>query len=56
MGQCVDALKTNIINGRTNRGLCVTNCEDDGATLLDNLQLLLRALDFASLNPSTSHG
>jgi hypothetical protein len=29
VGQFVDALKTNIINGRTNRGLCVTNCEDD---------------------------
>jgi hypothetical protein len=56
MGQFVDALKTNITNGCTNRGLCVTNCEDEGATLLDNLQLLLRALDFASLNLSTTHG
>jgi hypothetical protein len=37
------------------RGLCVTNCEDDGATLLDNLQSLLRAADFASRNPSMSN-
>ncbi|PNF27190.1 hypothetical protein B7P43_G06485 [Cryptotermes secundus] len=32
-----------------------TNCEDDGATLLDNLQLVLREPDAASRNVSTSH-
>jgi hypothetical protein len=38
VGQFVDALKTNIISGHAFRGLCGINCEDDGATLLDNLQ------------------
>jgi hypothetical protein len=56
VGQFVDALKTSIINGLAFIGLCETNCEDDGATLLDNLQLLLRAVDASSLNPSSSHG
>jgi hypothetical protein len=41
--QFTDAQKTRIINGLAHRGLCGTNCEDDGATLLDNLQSLLRA-------------
>jgi hypothetical protein len=40
---------TNIVNGLAFRDLCVSNCEDDNATLLDNLQSLLRA-------PSSSHG
>jgi hypothetical protein len=31
------------------------NCENDGATLLDNLQSLLKAQDASSQNPSTSH-
>jgi hypothetical protein len=31
-----------------------TKCEDDGVTLLDNLQLLLREPDTFSPNPSTS--
>jgi hypothetical protein len=44
-GQFIDALKSSIISGLAFRGLCVTNCEDDGATLLDNLQSLLRAAD-----------
>jgi hypothetical protein len=35
--------------------LCGTNYEDDGATLLDNLQLLLREPDTSSPNHSTSH-
>jgi hypothetical protein len=34
----VDAWKTSIINGLAFKGLCGTNCEDDGATVLDNLQ------------------
>jgi hypothetical protein len=56
VGHFVDALKTSIINGPAFRGLCETNCEDDGATLLDNLQSLFRAPDVASRNPSTSRG
>jgi hypothetical protein len=35
--------------------LCGTNCEDDGATLLDNLQSLLREPDTSLSNLSTSH-
>jgi hypothetical protein len=34
--------------------LCGTNCEDDGATLLDNLQSLLRQPDTSLPNPSTN--
>jgi hypothetical protein len=56
VGQFVDALKTSIISGLTFRGLYQANCEDDGASLLDNLQTLLRAPDALSPNPSTSHG
>jgi hypothetical protein len=54
--QFVDALKTSIINGLAFRGLCGTNCEDDGVTVLYNLQSLLRAPEASSPNPSTSHG
>jgi hypothetical protein len=54
--QFVDALKTSIVNGLAFRGLCETNFENDGATLLENLQSLLRAPDASSPNPSTSHG
>jgi hypothetical protein len=43
-------------SGLAHTGLCGTSCEDDGATLLDNLESLLRAPDSASGNPSTSHG
>jgi hypothetical protein len=45
VGHSADALKTSIINGLAFRGLCGTNCEDDGATVLDNVQLLLRGPD-----------
>jgi hypothetical protein len=48
VGQFVDALKTSIINGLALRGLCGTNCEDDGATVLDNLESVLRAPDATS--------
>jgi hypothetical protein len=54
VGQFVGALKTSIINGLAFRSLGNTNCEDDGATLLDNLQSFLRVPDAASRNPSTS--
>jgi hypothetical protein len=56
VGRFVDALKTSIINGLAFRGLGDTNCEDDGATLLDNLQSFLKEPDAALQNPSTSHG
>jgi hypothetical protein len=56
VGLFVDALKTSIISGLAFRGVCETNCEDDGATLLNNLQSLLRAPDATSPNPSSSHG
>jgi hypothetical protein len=46
---------SSIISGLAFRGLGETNCKDDGATYLDNLQSLLTAPD-ASPHPSTSHG
>jgi hypothetical protein len=55
VGQYVDALKTRIINALAIRGLCGTGCEDDGATVLDNLWLL-RAADASSPNLSTCRG
>jgi hypothetical protein len=55
VGLFADALKTSIVNGLAFRGFCGTNCEDDGATLLDNLQSFW-APDTASRNPTTSHG
>jgi hypothetical protein len=48
VGQFVDALKTSFIKGLALRGLCGTNCEDNGATVLDNLQSVLRAPDASS--------
>jgi hypothetical protein len=56
LGQFVDALKTSIINGLAIRGLCGTNCKDDVATGLDNLQSLFRAPNAASSNSSTNRG
>jgi hypothetical protein len=50
VGQFVDVLKTVIINGLAYSGLRDPNCEDDHATLLDNLHSFLRP---SSL--STSH-
>ena len=50
VGQFVDALKTVIISGLACRGLLNLNCEDDGATLLDNLHSCLKP----SVVPSTS--
>jgi hypothetical protein len=37
LGQFVDVLKTRIIDGLASRGLGETTCEDESATLLDNL-------------------
>jgi hypothetical protein len=54
MGWFVDALKTSIINGLAFRGLCETNCENNGATLMDNILSLLRSPDASSPNSSTS--
>jgi hypothetical protein len=56
VGQFVDALKTSRVNCFAFRGLCGTNSEEDNATFLDNLQLLLREPDTSSPNPSTSRG
>jgi hypothetical protein len=56
VGQFVDALKTSITSGLDFRGLCVSNYEDGGVILLDNLQSLLRTPDASSPNVSTSHG
>jgi hypothetical protein len=50
VGQLVDALASSIAL------LCGTNCEDDSATLLDNLQSSLREPDTSSPNPTTSLG
>jgi hypothetical protein len=54
VGQFIDAQKTTISNGLAFRGLWGTNCEDDGTSLLDNLQSLLREPDTSLPNPSTS--
>jgi hypothetical protein len=48
VGQFIDAQMISIMNYLAYRGLCIANCEDDGATLLDNLQSLFRAPDTAS--------
>ena len=42
VGQFVDAMKTVIINGLAYRSLYGTNCEDDGASLLDKLHSFLK--------------
>jgi hypothetical protein len=55
VGQFINIPMISIMNYLAYRGLCISNCEDDVATLLDNLQLLLRAPDTASGNPSISH-
>lgn len=47
---------TSVINGLDFKGLAETNYEDDGVTLLDNLESFFRATDAASRNPSSSHG
>jgi hypothetical protein len=44
------------MNALAIRGLCGTKCEDDGATVVYNLQSSLTAPDASSPNPSTSHG
>lgn len=54
--QFVGALKTSIHNGLAYRGLCRMNCEDDEATLIDKLQLLLRAHYDSSPNSPMSDG
>ena len=54
-GQFVDALKPVIINGLAFRGLLHPNCENDGATILDNLHSFLKPSSFSSTSPSTSH-
>ena len=53
--QFVDALKTVIINGLAYRSLYGSNCEDDGASLLDKLHSFLESSNASSTSPSTSH-
>jgi hypothetical protein len=55
VGQFVGALKTVILNGLRYRGLHDSACEDDGATLLDNLHFFLKPSRASSPSPSTSH-
>ena len=55
VGQFVDALKTVIINGLAYRGLLDPNCEDDGATLLDNPYSFLKPSSISLPSLSTSH-
>ena len=55
VGQFVDALKTVIITGLPYRGLRDRSCEDDGATLLDNLHSFLKPSCVSSSSPSVSH-
>ena len=55
MGQFVDALKTNIINGLAFRDLRNINCEDDTTELLDNLHSFLEGYDVSLSHPSTNH-
>jgi hypothetical protein len=52
--QFVVALKTVILNGLPYKGLHGTACEDDGATLLDNLHSFLKPSRASSPSPSTS--
>jgi len=54
-GQFVDALKTVIINGLDYRSLYGTNCEDDGASLLDKLHFFLMPSNALSTSQLTSH-
>jgi len=55
VGQFVVVLKTVIINGLVYRNLYGTNCEDDGASLLDNLHSFLKPSNATSASPLTSH-
>jgi hypothetical protein len=48
-------LETVIINGLACRGVLDPNCEDDGATRLDNLHSFLRPSNVASPSLSRSH-
>ena len=54
VGQFVDALKIVIINGLAYKSQYVTNCEDDGASLLDKVHSFLKPSN-TSTSPLTSH-
>jgi len=51
----VNALKTVTINVPAYRGLLDPNCEDDGATVLDNLYSFLKSSCISLPSLSTSH-
>jgi len=53
VGLFVDALKTLIFNGLAYRSLYGTDCEDDGASLLDKLHSFLKPSCASSTSPST---
>jgi len=53
VGKFVDALKTFIFNGLAYKSLYGTDCEDDGASLLDKLHLFLKPSYASSTIPST---
>jgi len=55
VGQFVVVLKTVFINGLVYRNLYCTNCEDDGASLLDNLHSFLKPSKATSASPLTTH-
>jgi hypothetical protein len=54
VAQFIYTLKISNINGHAFRGLCGSNCNEDGDTLLDDLHNLLRASDASPPKPSTS--
>jgi hypothetical protein len=55
VGQFVGALKTDIISGLAYRGLRDCNCEDDGASFLDNLHSFLKPSCVSSSSLLASH-
>jgi hypothetical protein len=51
VGQFADAQKTSIINGFPFIGLCGSNCEVEGSTVLDTLHSLLRVMLCHQISP-----
>jgi len=55
VGQFAVVLKTVFINGLVYRNLYCTDCEDDGASLLDKLHSFLKPSKATSASPLTIH-